>query len=456
MNPFMGEFAMKLQLRPSDTNRPRDDLPQVMIDSLNYDGRGVARMDGKTVFIDGALPGEIVEFQFVKRHKNYDSGGLAYILKTSPDRTTPPCPHFGVCGGCDLQHLKPDAQIRAKQQILSEHLAHIGKVQPDTWLSPLTGPAFGYRRRARLGVRLVPKKGGVVVGFRARRRSYLADLTTCPVLGNKISDLLPALRDLISSLSCPNRIPQLEFASGDAHAAFVFRHLVPLDEQDKARLKAFGHGHGIQIYLQDNGLDSATALWPSSPDDLAYRLDEFDVEIRFRPTDFVQINAPVNRQMVSQAIKLLDLNGDQAVLDLFCGVGNFTLPVAKRARRSLGVEADPGLIQRARSNAILNGITNANFIAADLYRADGSAPWLDFHADRLLLDPPRSGAMAAIKRLNPPYPSRIVYVSCHPATLARDSEYLVHVLGYRLAAAGIVDMFPQTSHMESMALFVRA
>jgi len=447
---------MKLQLRPSDTNRPRDDLPQVMIDSLNYDGRGVARVDGKAVFIDGALPGEMVEFQFVKRHKNYDSGSLVYILKANPDRTTPPCPHFGVCGGCDLQHLVPQAQIRAKQLILSENLAHIGKVQPHTWLSPLTGPSFGYRRRARLGVRLVPKKGGVLVGFRERRRSYLADLSTCPVLGNGISDLLPALRELISCLSCPDRIPQIEVASGDAISALVFRHLVPLDDQDKALLKAFAHDHGIQIYLQDKGPDSATALWPSSPDDLSYRLDEYDVEIRFRPTDFVQINALVNRQMVSQAIRLLDLKGEQAVLDLFCGVGNFTLPVAKRARRSLGVEANQGLIQRARSNATLNGISNAEFMEADLYRADDSAPWLEFHADRLLLDPPRSGAMAAIKQLNPPYPSRIVYVSCQPATLARDSEYLVYVLGYRLAAAGIVDMFPQTSHIESMALFVRA
>lgn len=450
----MGEFIMKHYSHPSDMNYSRGDLPRVMIDSLNYDGRGVARMDGKTVFIDGALPGETVEYRYDNCHKNYDCCSHARILTISPDRVTPLCPHFGVCGGCDLQHMQPEAQIRAKQQILSEHLAHIGNLRPNYWLPPLTGPVFGYRRRARLGVRLVPKKGGVLVGFRERHRSYLAQLKTCPVLDNKISNLLPALRDLIASLSCPHRIPQIEFASGDTKSALVFRHLDSLDEQDEASLKAFGRSHEIQVYLQGSGPESAMALWPPSADDLSYRLDEFDVEIRFQPTDFVQINAFINRQMVNQVVRLLDLNGDEAVLDLFCGVGNFTLPIARRARRSLGVEANNSLIKRARNNATVNGITNAEFISADLYRTDGSAPWLDFHADRLLLDPPRSGAIAVIKRLNAPYPSRIIYVSCHPATLARDSDYLVHVLGYSLEAVGVIDMFPQTSHMESMAVFV--
>lgn len=345
--------------------------------------------------------------------------------------------------------------MEAKQRILGEHLTHIGKVQPEIWLDPIIGPTLGYRRRARLGVRSVSAKGGMLIGFRERHKSFLVNLNTCLVLEPTISGLLPELHALIDGLSCSNRIPQIEVAVGDENSALVFRHLVPLTDQDKELLCAFGKRYGIQIYLQGAGPDSIVALWPAEPAELSYRLPEFNVEIRFRPTDFVQINGALNRQMVNQAIQLLDLKGDEQVLDLFCGLGNFTLPLARRAKRVLGVEADMALIEGARRNASRNGITNVEYVKADLYQQGNTAPWAEFRADSVMLDPPRGGAMEVINRLAEPLPSRIVYVSCYPATLARDSEYLVHVRGYRLAAAGVMDMFPQTSHIESMALFVR-
>jgi len=463
-----------------DLASTRGDSATATVESLGYDGRGVARLDGKTVFIEGALAGERVRFRYVSKHKNFDTGALIELLEASPNRVTPPCPHFGTCGGCDLQHLRPEIQIQAKQRILAEQFARIGKVQPETWLEPIAGPALGYRRRARLGARLVPERGGMQIGFRERRKNFLANLDTCLVLEPKIAGLLPELRTLVGSLSCAHRIPQIEVASGDNFAgseigrasarpeggrardgaphnasALVFRHLLPLVEHDEELLRDFGKRHDIQIYLQAHGPDSSVALWPDEPEELYYRLSEFNVEIRFRPTDFVQINSTVNQKMVSQAVRLLELKGDEQVLDLFCGLGNFTLPLARHAGRVLGVEADTTLIEGARRNARLNEIANAEFMVANLYQEGGPVPWTDFRADRLLLDPPRGGAIEAIKRLGEPLPSRIVYVSCHPATLARDSEYLVHTLGYRLAAAGAMDMFPQTSHVESMALFVR-
>jgi 23S rRNA (uracil1939-C5)-methyltransferase len=437
-----------------DLASTRGDSATATVESLGYDGRGVARLDGKTVFIEGALPGERVLFRYLSRHKNFDSGELVELLETSPNRVTPPCPHFGTCGGCDLQHLRPEVQIQAKQRILAEQFAHIGKVQPESWLEPITGPALGYRRRARLGARLVPERGGMLIGFRERRKSFLANLDTCLVLEPKIAGLLPELRTLVGGLSCAHRIPQIEVASGDNASALVFRHLLPLVERDEELLRDFGKRHDIQIHLQAHAPDSIVALWPDEPEELYYRLSEFNVEIRFQPTDFVQINSAVNQKMVSQAVRLLELKGDEQVLDLFCGLGNFTLPLARHARRVLGVEADEALIAGARHNARLNDITNTEFMVANLYQKSGPTPWTDFRVDRLLLDPPRGGAIEAIKHLSEPLPSRVVYVSCHPATLARDSEYLVRALGYRLAAAGSMDMFPQTSHVESMALFV--
>lgn len=451
----MTRTATKIPRSRHEPHAISETLTVATVESLSHDGRGVARIDGKTTFIEGALPGERVRFRYFNKHKNYDSGGLVELLEASPNRVTPPCPHFGTCGGCDLQHLRPEMQIQAKQQVLAGQLAHIGKVQPETWLEPVTGPALGYRRRARLGARFVPEQGGMVIGFRERRKSFLARLDTCLVLEPKIAALLPELRALVGGFSCANRVPQIEVASGDNASALVFRHLVPVTDHDRVCLRDFGQRHKLEIYLQPHGPDSIVALWPEQPEELYYRLPEFDVQIRFRPTDFIQVNHDINIKMISQAIRLLELKGKEQVLDLFCGLGNFTLPLARRAARVLGVEADEALIAGARRNAQLNSITNAEFVTADLYQESGDAPWAGFRVDVLLLDPPRGGAMEAIKRLAQPLPSRIVYVSCYPATLARDSEYLVRVLGYRLAAAGVMDMFPQTSHVESMALFIK-
>jgi 23S rRNA (uracil1939-C5)-methyltransferase len=347
-------------------------------------------------------------------------------------------------------------------------LEHIGKVQPESWLAPLTGPAWGYRRRARLGVRFVPGKGGVFVGFRERRKSFLTNLNECPVLEPKLAALLPALRGLIAQLSCPHRIPQIEVAAGDDATALVIRHLLPLTDADRTLLCGFAQQHSLQIYLQGGGPDSVTLLWPEkcamdgavteprmqTPTPLYYRLPEYDVTLHFRPTDFIQVNNALNQRLVHQALTLLDLKPADRVLDLFCGLGNFTLPLARHAQQVLGIEADAQLIAGARGNAERNSLSNAEFCQADLYNGS-AASWNGFGFNKLLLDPPRNGAIEAIKRLPRDGVERIVYVSCYPATLARDAEYLVRVLGFRLAAAGVMDMFPHTSHVESMALFIR-
>lgn len=440
---------------PRECQPGADALVQARVESFSHDGRGVARIGGKATFIEGALPGEVVRFRYLNRHRNYDNGRLVEVIAPSSDRVTPPCPHFGSCGGCSLQHMTPAAQLAAKQQTLAEQLQRLGKVDPETWLAPLAGPAWGYRRRARLGVRFVPSKGGVLVGFREKRKSFIANLDSCAVLPPAVSALLPALRRLIGGLSCPDRIPQIEAAVGNDATALVFRHLVPLTENDRAQLRGFGERHGMQIHLQAHGPETIEALWPASPAPLYYRLPEFDVAIEFRPTDFVQVNAELNAAMVRQAPVLLELKPEDRVLDLFCGLGNFTLPLARRAGQALGIEADAGLVEGARANAARNGLANVEFRSGNLYDETGPVPWQGFTFNKLLLDPPRSGAMEAIKRLTERLPERIVYVSCYPATLARDAEYLVRVLGYRLAAAGAMDMFPHTGHIESMALFVR-
>lgn len=432
-----------------------EEQPVATVTSFTHDGSGVARLDGKAVFIEGALPGEKVRFRYGQRRKRYDTAELVDVLEPSPDRVTPPCPHFGACGGCDLQHLRPERQLEAKQQILAEQLERLGKVRPESWLAPVTGPALGYRRRARLGVRSVPSAGGVVIGFRRKNKSFLENLETCLVLEPRVSALLPALRVLVGALSCPDRIPQIEVSVGSNAAALVFRHLVPLTAEDRERLAAFGEHNDIRIYLQPSRPDSIAPLWPANPEPLAYRIPASDVEIRFEPADFIQINDAVNIATIEQALTLLELAPEDKVLDLFCGLGNFTLPMARRAAHVLGVEGEAGLVSRAKANAELNKITNVEFVSADLYRESSGTTWNGFGANKLLLDPPRAGAIEAIKSLVEPLPSRIVYVSCYPATLARDSEYLVNSLGYRFAAAGVMDMFPQTSHVESMALFIR-
>jgi 23S rRNA (uracil1939-C5)-methyltransferase len=450
----MATLAMKGS-NPHSDSPPSAENPVATVTSFSHDCRGVARLDGKAVFIDGALPGETVRFRYLHRQKRYDTAEVVEIIKPSADRVIPPCPHYGTCGGCGLQHMRPEVQLQSKQQILSEQLERLGKVKPESWLAPISGPTFGYRRRARLGVRRIPSSG-VVVGFRQKNKSFLADLETCLVLEPKVSALLPALHELIDGLSCPDRIPQIEVAGGLNASALVIRHLVPLTYEDRERLAAFGEANDIRIYLQPGRPDSIAPLWPVMPKPMYYRIPGFEVDIHFEPADFIQINDAVNNAMVERVVELLELSSDDAVLDLFCGLGNFTLPLARRAARVLGVEGDKSLIERARANAQLNKIMNVEFVRADLYRESFNATWNHFRANKLLLDPPRSGAIEAIKNLAEPLPSRVVYVSCYPATLARDSEYLVQALGYRLAAVCVMDMFPQTNHVESMALFIKS
>jgi 23S rRNA (uracil1939-C5)-methyltransferase len=433
---------------------PRGDTAEATVDSLNYDGRGVARVDGKIVFIEGALPGETVVFRYHNKHKKHDTGSVLKILTASPDRVQPACTAFGVCGGCTLQHLRTSAQTQAKQQILREQLARIGKVEPERWLPPITGDDFGYRRRARLGVRLVPKKGGVLVGFRERRGSYIADLHDCLTLDRRVAALLLELRKLLGRLTCADRIPQIEVAVGADDVALVFRHLVPLTEGDLEFLKHFGREHDIQIHLQSGSARSVAVLWPQPAPPLTYRLDEMGIEMHFKPTDFVQIHDAVNQRMVAQVMALTDPKPEDAILDLFCGLGNFSLPLARRAGRVLGIDGDALLTAQAQDNAVHNGIANVDFHTQNLYDEAGLVGgWQGFN--KWVLDPPRSGAMEIIKHMPATVPERIVYVSCHPATLARDGHDLVHLLGYRFRAVGVIDMFPQTSHLESVALFER-
>jgi 23S rRNA (uracil1939-C5)-methyltransferase len=441
--------------RNEDRTPARGDIAIADVESLTHDARGVARIDGKATFIEGALPGERVRFRYHNKRPRFDTGIAIEILTPSPDRVTPPCPHFGVCGGCSLQHLAPAAQTRAKQQVLAETLEHVGRVRPERWLPAISGPDAGYRRRARLGARLVHKKGGVLVGFREKRRSFITARDSCHVLVPRFTALLPSLRALIGGLSRPDRIPQVEVAAGDEQLALVLRHLEPLTEPDRERLRDYERAHALTMFVQPGDASTIAPLSPN-PTALTYALPEFDLELQFEPSDFVQVNSAVNRALVGRAIELLQLGAEDRLLDLFCGLGNFTLAGARRAGRVVGIEAEPALIERAQANAARNHLANVEFRVGNLYDTTNPFAWSSEHYHKLLLDPPRAGALEAIKALPADGPSRIVYVSCNPATLARDSDYLVHVLGYRLEAAGVADMFPHTDHVESIALYVKA
>lgn len=423
------------------------------IESLTHEGAGVARCDGKTVFIDGALPGEQVRFRYQRRKPRYDTGVVTAVLVPSVDRVVPPCPHFGVCGGCRVQHLAAAAQLQAKEQLVRDALARIGQVVPEEWAAPLAGITEGYRRKARLGVRLVPKKGGVLIGFRERRHSYIAPLSSCRTLEARLADHLPALRALVTDLTCVDHIPQIEYAGGDTTAALVFRHLVPLEPQDEQRIVAFGDQYGLDVYGQSGGPDTVRPLADCAP--LSYTLPQWAVTVRFGPTDFVQVNAMMNRSMVGQALQWLAAGPGMRVVDLFCGLGNFTLPIARQGAAVVGIEAAMALVVRAQDNAHRNGLANAVFRAADLESRELDQALGDQDYDGALLDPPRTGARAAVTALAARGTPRLVYVSCNPATLARDAAILVSRYGYRLRRAGVVDMFPHTHHIESMALFER-
>jgi 23S rRNA (uracil1939-C5)-methyltransferase len=427
-------------------------LERVGVDSLAHDGRGVAHIGGKAVFIDGALPGESVAIDYLATHRHYDEASVRAVHISSPHRVEPRCAHFGICGGCSLQHLEAGEQILAKQQVLLDNLQRIGRVTPAEVLEPLRGPVWGYRGKARLGAKDVIKKGRVLVGFREKRSAFLADLRRCEVLHPSVGTRLEMLAEFIAGLEARARIPQIEVAVTDHTTALVFRHLDALCEADLEKLKTFAQEQHFHVYLQPGGPDSVRPLWPEDST-LSYVLLGEDIELEFGPTDFTQVNTKINRQMVARVLQLLEPEASHRVLDLFCGLGNFTLPLARHAGEAVGVEGDAALVARARRNAQRNGIANATFHVADLAVRQIEAPWAGQRYERILLDPPRSGAAAVLDVVGNIRPERMVYVSCHPGSLARDAGRLVGEFGYRLLAAGVMDMFPHTAHVESIALF---
>ena len=432
--------------------RGLNEIQEADIVDLAHDGRGIVRVDGKTVFIDGALPGERVRFRILKRRRQFDEAGLVDVLRASPDRVVPACPHFGLCGGCSLQHLSAAAQISAKQRQLLDNLERIGRVRPQRVLAPLRGPEWAYRRRARLGVKYVHKKGRVLAGFREREKPYIADLKRCEVLLGSLADLPRDLAALVETLDIREHLPQVEVAAGDAATALVLRVLQQPGAADLGKIADFGDRHGVQIYLQSGGLDTVRPLRQDLPA-LTYAVDGGGVIIEFGPVDFIQVNREVNVSMVAAALEMLEPTADDSVLDLFCGLGNFTLPLARRARQASGVEGDAALIAKARSNAARNGIGNTAFFMENLFEPTQFGPWANERYDLVLLDPPRAGAAELLPRMAHWQPRRVVYISCHPGSLARDAEILVQALGFTLTCAGVMDMFPHTTHIESIAVF---
>ena len=440
--------------RTNRRQRVPQDPVETHIESLSHDGRGVARIEGKTVFIDGALAGEQVKFVYSKMHSKYDEGRTIEVLQAANDRVDAKCQHFGVCGGCSLMHMAPEAQLALKQKTLQEHLNHFGNVVPQQWLAPLTGPLWGYRRKARLGVKHVPKKGRVLVGFREKGTPYLALLDRCEVLDPRVGDRLAKLGEMIAKLDGHNRIAQIEVAMDDEHTALVFRNLDPLSEQDQLALIAYGQANDLWIYLQSGGPDTVTPLWPENPQ-LSYAPEE-GLNLEFEPGDFTQVNAGINKKMIQRTMELLEISAEDRILDLFCGLGNFTLPLAKRVTEVVGVEGDAALVRHARDNAAKNGLANATFELADLTKTElKDYSWAKAGFNKILLDPPRSGAFEVLHQLAALGAERLVYVSCNPATLARDAGELVNNHGYTLVSTGVMDMFPHTTHVESIALFVK-
>ncbi len=430
---------------------------QIVIESLDHEGRGVGRLEGKTIFVDGALTGEVVEYSSYRKKPNFEQAQTTRILKASPFRVAPVCRWFGICGGCTHQHLEESAQVAAKQRVLEDCFAHIGKVKPESMLPPIHGQTWGYRTRARLSVRNVPKKGGVLVGFHERRSSYVADMDSCQVLPARISALLPRLRHLVEQLSIRDRLPQIEVACGEAVDVLVLRVLEPPTPEDETRLKTFADAHHIQFWLQPKGPDTAHPFHPLDGPELAYSLPEFNLVMPFKPTEFTQVNHGINRMLIRRAMGLLDARPGERVADFFCGLGNFSLPIARSGASVLGIEGSKGLVERAGRNAARNGLGHlTEFRVADLFQMSPEAYGTLGHFDKLLIDPPRDGAIELVKSLpDAGSPHRIVYVSCSPATLARDAAVLVHQKGYRLVSAGVANMFPHTAHVESIALFER-
>jgi len=456
----MGRYSVSGTAIRAGARRAEPETAEVA--ALTHEGEGVVRA-GKTVFVAGALPGERVTFERTRKHRQHDEGRLLEVLRPAAERVQPRCAHFGVCGGCALQHLAPEAQLALKEKQLRDNLERVARVECRSWLPPLRGPVWGYRRRARLGAKHVPKKGKVVVGFRERLAPYVADVDHCDVLAAPVGALVQPLAELLGALEIRQHVPQIEVAVADNATALVLRVLRTPSDEDRDKLRDFAAQHGVRLYLQTGGLDSVAEL-TGGESSLHYRLPAFDVTLEFAPTDFVQVNGPLNQALVARALELLAPTPESRVLDLYCGLGNFTLALARSAGHVVGVEGEAGLVTRARENARRNAISNVEFHVGDLSKpAEPTPVWLREPYTHVLLDPPRVGApaelLAAVARPagpNPhPAPRRIVYVSCHPGSLARDLGILVHEHGYTLESAGVVDMFPHTAHVESMALLTR-
>ncbi len=439
--------------------RTRADEPDerlLHIESLDHEAQGIARHEGKVVFVEGALPGETVRARTTRRKAQFDQATTVAVLHPGPSRVVPRCPHFGVCGGCNMQHADPAAQVAFKQRILEDNLARIGRVKPEVLLPTIQGPAWGYRQRARVSVRHVVKKGGVLVGFHEKSSSFVADMQRCEILPPHVSALLVPLRHLVMALSIRERMPQVEVAVGEAVTVLVFRVLETPTPEDEAHIRAFAEQWQVQVWLQAKGPDSAIPFHPLEAPALNYTLPEFGIVMPFGPTEFTQVNAAVNRVLVGRAVRMLDPRPGERVVDLFCGLGNFTLALARSGAEVIGVEGSPALVERARQNAAANGLSgNTSFLAANLFTATEESLAVLGPVDKMLIDPPRDGAVEVVKSLGRLLPRRIVYVSCSPATLARDAQILVHQQGYRLRAAGVANMFPHTAHVESIALFER-
>jgi 23S rRNA (uracil1939-C5)-methyltransferase len=433
---------------------------RVKIESLDQEGRGVARVDGKVIFIEGALTGELAGYSSYRKKPAFELAQVTQIHKPSPLRVQPKCKHFGVCGGCSMQHLDARAQVAVKQRILEDSLWHIGKVRAETMLRPIYGQTWGYRERARLSVKHVIKKGKTLVGFHEKRSSFVADMQYCEILAPKIAKLLPLLAELIDGLSIRDRLPQIEVAVGEHVDALVLRVMDAPGSEDESALRAFADRHDIQFWLQPDGPESAIPFHPLDAPELCYILPEFGITMPFSPTEFTQVNSAINRVMVSHAVRLLDPQPGERIADLFCGLGNFTLPIARSGAHVLGIEGSANLVARAKQNAAANGLAvNTRFAAMNLFGiTEAGFAGLGLF-DKLLIDPPRDGAIELVKSLGcgdgsgELAPRRIVYVSCNPATLARDAQVLVQIHGYTLKSAGVMNMFPHTSHVESIAVF---
>lgn len=424
------------------------------VDKLSHEGRGIAYINGKITFIAGALPGEEVSFRYQQKRARMDEGNCVDVIKASPLRVQALCKHFGECGGCSLQHLSHQEQVRHKQHVLQEMLERVGKISLPESIPPLTGPQWAYRRKARFGVRYERKARRLEMGFRQSANNKLTDIECCDVLHSSIGQKLQTLKVVIEQLSIRDDIPQIEIAVADNKTALVIRHMRDFNDDDIHRLKAYEQQSQFKLFLQAAGPDSIIELSSDWHDDLVYELPEYNITLSFAPTDFTQINFDINRQMIHQAIALLELNDDDHVLDLFCGLGNFTLPMARHCAKVIGIEVNDALIERAKSNAKRNNIMNVEWRVKDLSEVSKKDPVITSNINKILLDPSRTGADVILREMKLDKVERIVYVSCNPATLARDTEILVHEKGFQCVKAGILDMFPHTSHVESMALFI--